>query len=200
MKHVELTDPCKADPTLPIVIEDDDPPEEQAQGWLAEAAALGLACSKEIFGEAFDEHMGMVLVVRFAAATVWRTSSKAPCWSKLDVATLKKDLAGFGLSRERIREELAALASFYAFLIKRKFLTSEQGEPLLRELFPYLAEHYRRTLPSSSGGSVIRSRAARRHRARSGRRRRRGRDRKPSKTSSGPTSPATKVVALERLH
>ncbi|HHH29243.1 MAG TPA: hypothetical protein ENK57_12990 [Polyangiaceae bacterium] len=42
--------------------------------WLDRVAELGLACSKEVFGEDFDLHLGVVVVARMAAGTVWRTA------------------------------------------------------------------------------------------------------------------------------
>ncbi|MEQ9322796.1 MAG: hypothetical protein RIF41_26765 [Polyangiaceae bacterium] len=132
------------DPTLPLVLEGFDPPEEEARPWLDRAGALGLACSREVFGEDFDLHLAMVAVVRVAAATLWRTSRGEPCWSRLDVGAARREMVEQGCSAREIGEHFAALASFYAFLVKHGHLTLEQGEPLLRELFPFFVEHFER--------------------------------------------------------
>jgi hypothetical protein len=194
METIDHADWSTLDPTQPLVIEDHDPPSQRAQEWLSKAAALGLACGREVFGKDTTLQMDMVFLVRFAASTVWRISGGDPCWSKLNVETLKRELKDFGFEDNNRVAILAGLGSFYAFLLKRRLLSSDSGEPLLQELFPYVTEHYRRGLASSRKRAATKIRSSKERPPRPpqrGGRRRTGRRRRTARTAKT-TSAATK--------
>lgn len=139
-------------PTLPMI---DEP---AAQPWLDNSIELALAFSHDVHGAVASRHVWDTMLIYLAAARLWITSDRKPCWGRLDIDDWLTHVELLHCHPELRESAAMTMRAFYTFLVKRRHLSATRAQPCIGSLWPHLPLRFRELVLQLERGAPRRRR------------------------------------------
>ena len=124
--------------------------ERPAERWLRQARELALSYSLEVQGNDPEANGSDVTTLHLAAATLWRTSGGAPCWSKFDPDAFRDDLERSGLTTFAIEAMQLTVHTLYCYLARHGLLSPALALAAQDRIVPHVRDLVRRLVGDDS--------------------------------------------------